>query len=150
MALESFIISWVASVNNGDTHSANWGTDTPARTGLIAPVLSQADLLAAIRARRVFATEDSNLALSLRGNGAWMGTVLTATAAITLTVDLVDPDPEPVTLQLYDGNLLLHSVSLTRSSGTWSTTVNGLPGHFYWVKAVQADGDRAYSRPIWI
>jgi hypothetical protein len=149
--IQSNTVGWRTSpTNNGDTHSATWGTDTPARTGLVAPALTQADLLAAMRARRVFATEDSNLALSLRANGAWMGSVLTATGAISLTVDLIDPDPEAVTLQLYDGNLLLQTVPLTNSSGAWSTTVDGLPGHFYWVKAVQADGDRAYRTPIWI
>jgi hypothetical protein len=104
-----------------------------------------------MRARRVFATEDSNLALALRLNGAWMGTILpSAAGAWPLTIDIVDPDPEPVTLLLYDRNLLLASVPLPSSTGQWQTTVEPRPGHYFWVKAVQADGDVAYSTPVWI
>ncbi len=139
----------VAPTNNSDTHSAGWGSDTPARTGIVAPALNQADLLDAMRARRVFATEDSNLALAMQVNNEWMGSVLTATGSLPLSVYLVDPDPEPITLYLYDNNLLLATAPLTDSTGQWSVTVQALPGHFFWVKAVQADGDTAYSAPVW-
>jgi DNA/RNA endonuclease YhcR with UshA esterase domain len=135
---------------NGDTHVAEWGTDTPARTGLVATSLTEAALVEAMRARRVFATEDPNLALAVRGNDVWMGSVLTTTGPIALTVNVVDPDPEPITLTVVENNLPVDTVSLTGSGGEWTTTVQGLPGHFYWVKATQADGDQAYSTPIWI
>jgi hypothetical protein len=106
--------------------------------------------LAAVRARRVFATEDSNLALALRLNGNWMGAVIPPAASLTLTVDLVDPDPEPVTLLVYDRNLLLATVPLSISTGQWQMAVEARPGHYFWVKAVQADGDRAYTTPVWV
>ncbi|HXV99342.1 MAG TPA: lamin tail domain-containing protein, partial [Anaerolineae bacterium] len=122
--VQSNTAGWkVGPVNNGDTHNARWGSHTTARTGLVAPALTESDLLAAMRARRVFATEDSNLALALRVNGAWMGSSLPATGPVSLTVDLVDPDPEPLTLFLYDGNLPLTTVSLATSTGQWATTV---------------------------
>jgi DNA/RNA endonuclease YhcR with UshA esterase domain len=41
-------------------------------------------------------------------------------------------------------------VPFPTSIGQWSTTIEALPGHFFWVKAVQADGDTAYSAPVWI
>jgi len=143
-------VSGVSPTNNSDHHQANWGADSPTRTGIVAPALTQADLLQAMRARRIFATEDNNLALALRLNGAWMGSVLTTTGSMSLVIDFVDPDPEPLTLYLYDGNLLVVAVPFAASTGQWSTTVNALPGHFFWVKAVQSDGDTAYSAPVWI
>jgi DNA/RNA endonuclease YhcR with UshA esterase domain/methionine-rich copper-binding protein CopC len=144
-------IGWrVAPAINSDTHDARWGSDLIPRTGIVAPSLTEADLLAAMRARRVFATEDSNLALTLRANGQWMGSVLTAAGILSLTIDVVDPDPEAITLQLYDSNLLLATAPLPTSTGQWNTIVNALPGHFFWVKAVQADGDVAYTAPIWL
>jgi hypothetical protein len=148
--VQSNTASWrVGPTNNSDSHTSHWGSDSPARTGLVAPALTEADLLAAMRARRSFATEDHNLALALRLNGEWMGSALTATGRLPLTVDWVDPDSEPVTLFLYDGNLPLANVSQA-NSGQWTTTVEARPGHFFWVKAVQADGDTAYTAPVWL
>ncbi|MFN8454715.1 MAG: CehA/McbA family metallohydrolase [Anaerolineae bacterium] len=148
--IQSNTAGWkTAPANNGDTHTARWGIGSTARTGLVAPALTEADLLAAMRARRVFATEDSNLAVALRVNGSWMGSTLTTTGAMPLTVDVIDPDVESFTLYLYDNNLPLTTVSLAGGTSQWSATVNALPGHFFWVKVVQADGNAAYTAPVW-
>ena len=79
-----------------------------------------------------------------------MGSLLPPTGPIQLTVDFIDPDPEPLTLFLYDGNLILAALPFPSSTGQWTTTVEARPGHFFWVKVVQADGNTAYSAPIWI
>ncbi len=148
--IQANMAGWrVAPANNSDTHSAAWGSDHPPRTGLVAPSLTKADLLAAMQARRVFATEDSNLALALRLNGFWMGSVLTTSGTLSLTVDVLDPDNEAATLYIYDNNLLLTQTPLSGLQTQWAIQIKTLPGHFYWVKLVQADGDRAYSAPIW-
>lgn len=149
--LQSNAAGWrVGPINNSDVHTAKWGTSTSARTGVVAPALTQAEVLAAMAARRVFATEDSNLALALRLDGTWMGSVLPQAGRFSLVVDVVDPDPEPLTLLIYDCNLLLASVPLPTSTGQWQTTVEAQPGHYFWVKAIQTDGDTAYSAPVWI
>ncbi len=149
--IQSNFAGWrVGPTNNGDTHTANWGRDTIGRTGVVAPALTEADLLEALRRRRVFSTEDSNLALALRSGDSWMGSILPAGGSIPLNVDFVDPDPEPLTLYMYDTNLLLATIPVVNSTGQWSTTVEARPGHFFWVKAVQADGNNAYTTPLWI
>ncbi|MDX1523825.1 MAG: lamin tail domain-containing protein, partial [Anaerolineae bacterium] len=124
--------------------------DTTARTGIVAPALTEAALLDAVRARRVFATEDSNLALTLRSPTAWMGSVLTPTESLTLTIDLSDPDDEPVTVYLFDGNVQWDFMAFDSTPIQWTVPVQARPGHFFWVKAIQADGDTAYSAPLWI
>lgn len=149
--VQSNLAGWrTAPTINGDTHTALWGRDLPGRTGIIAPELTEAALLDALRARRVFATEDSNLALALRAGEQWMGSTLAATGPLTLTVHVSDFDGEAVTLQLFDGNLPLETVSFSEPAAVWPVQVDALPGHFYWIKAVQPDGDRAYSAPLWI
>lgn len=149
--VQNNLAGWqVAPTNNSDTHAANWGTTSSARTGLVAPTLTQADLLVAMRARRVFATEDSNLALALRSGDTWFGSTIDPADSVPLTVYFSDPDTEPATLMLYDGNLLLESVSLTGLETDWSTTVRARPGHFLWAKLVQSDGDTAWSAPLWV
>jgi len=139
-----------APSNNSDSHLANWGSDSNTRTGIVAPAFTETDLVEAMRARRVFATEDNNFALTLRLNNTWMGSVLTSTGTMPLTIDFVDADSEPLTLFVYDGNLLLAQIPSENATGQWTTTVNALPGHFFWVKAVQADSDTAYTSPVWI
>lgn len=139
----------VAPTNNSDNHWLTWGSDTPHRTGIIAPSLTQADVLDAFRARRVFATEDKNLAIALQSNGAWMGSTITTKPLLNFTVTLIDPDAEPVTLSLYDNGTQVRTQSFTGSLITWNVSINGNPSHYYYVRAVQADGDIAYTAPLW-
>jgi hypothetical protein len=46
---------------NQDNHHLTWGTLTEVRTGVVAPALTKADLLAALKARHVYASTDRNL-----------------------------------------------------------------------------------------
>ncbi|MGA9349991.1 MAG: lamin tail domain-containing protein, partial [Anaerolineae bacterium] len=159
--LRSLYAGWhVGATNNGDTETPDWGADTPHRTGVVAPALTKGDILEALRARRTFATEDRNLALALRAGetlraepqgGAWMGSIIPKTPAITFSVDVVDPDGESVSLVLFDRGLVVASASFSEATmHTWTLTVPGVQGHFYFVKATQADGDTAYTSPLWV
>ncbi len=138
----------IAPTNDSDNHDLNWGSDTPHRVGILAPALTQANVLDAFRARRVFATEDANLALAVQANGAWMGSTIRAEQTINFTVTVTDPDGEPWWLDLYDNGKVVRSESYT-SSTTWADQVKGSSSHYYFVRVTQIDGDRAYSAPIW-
>jgi len=140
----------LAPVPYGGPPAGDWGAGTAYRTGLVAPALTEAGLLDAIRARRVFATQDSNLALSLRSGDTWMGSTMSTASTLSFSVNAVDLDvAEPITLTLFDRALPLASATFAASPVEWSVTVPGQPGHFYWVRAVQSDGDIARSAPIW-
>ncbi len=123
-----------------------------ARTGLIAPHLSPADLFAAIRARRVFVTEDENLVLALRGRSAgtqsvWMGGQIDA-GETEFDISLLDADGETATMTVYEGNIPLISLDVTVPSTT-TLTLETQPGQVYWVLAEQLDGDQAHTAPLW-
>ncbi|RME79789.1 MAG: hypothetical protein D6784_00190 [Chloroflexi bacterium] len=149
--VQSNLAGWrVAPTNNGDTHTASWGTDTPGRTGVVAAALTRSDILAALQARRVFSTEDDNLALALHTGEVWMGSELSAAGPLSLSVFFTDPDAEPLTLTLFDGALPLDSAAFSGPSGEWVVDVEARPGHFFWVRAVQGDGHRAWTAPLWI
>ncbi|MGQ9628132.1 MAG: lamin tail domain-containing protein, partial [Anaerolineae bacterium] len=122
------------------------------RTGVLAWALTETELLAALRAGRAFATQDENLALALRTRGAWMGATVPPASTLTLYVDFADPDGEPLTLVLFDQALVVASTSLPAgaASGTWPVIVEGRAGHFFFAKAFQADGQVAYTAPIWV
>src|SRR4029453_2556331 len=51
----------LAPTADQDNHLRNWGSATPARTAIIAPSLTKANLLDALRRRPVYATEYNNL-----------------------------------------------------------------------------------------
>ncbi|HEX7593398.1 MAG TPA: CehA/McbA family metallohydrolase, partial [Anaerolineae bacterium] len=138
----------VAPTNDSDNHDLTWGSDSAHRVGILAPALTQANLLDAFRARRTFATEDANLALALQANGAWMGSTIRAEQTINFTVTVTDPDGELWWLDLYDNGKVVRSQSYT-SSTTWTDQVKGSSSHYYFVRVTQIDGDRAYSAPIW-
>jgi len=150
--LDALAAGWhVAPANNGDTETPDWGADTPHRTGLLAPALTPADLLAALQARRVWATEDDNLALALRTGQTWMGGTVSVADRRNFTAVYADPDGEPVRLVLHDRTVPVAETNLASAvQQSWSVEIPVASGHYYWLKAQQADGDVAYSAPIWI
>ncbi len=139
----------VAPGIGSDHHGLVWGNDSAHRTGIIASSLTTANVLDALRARRVFATEDANLALALQSNGAWMGSTIPAQVVLWFVVTARDPNPEPVTLELYDNGTRVATQIFPSSNVTWTVPVSGSSSHFYYVRATQSDGDIAYTAPIW-
>lgn len=68
------------------------GTRKPCRTGLLATSLSKDTLVDAFKKRRIYSTRDTNLKVSYKVNGAWMGSkVGVPTQAV---FDLTVPDPD--------------------------------------------------------
>ena len=139
----------VAPTNNSDHHGLLWGADSAHRLGVIAPALTRNNVLDAISTRRVFATEDQNLAIALRANGAWMGSTIRNQLDINWTVTVSDVDAESIQLAFFDNGTIARTQSFTTSNVTWNFTYNGTPQHYYFVRAIQADGNTAYTAPIW-
>jgi DNA/RNA endonuclease YhcR with UshA esterase domain len=151
---QSLAAGWhVGATDNSDAHNANWGSGTPHRTGIVAPNLTPADVLDAMRAQRTFATEDSNLALAMRANGTWMGSVISNAMSIQLDVLALDPDAEPIIFTLYDNGVpVLTSPPYSgAASYSWQPIIQpiGPGGHHYFVKALQGDGDQVWTSPVW-
>jgi len=160
----SYVFSWdewvrsldygwrVGATNNSDNHNYDWGNITPHRTGVVMADLSKADLLDALRARRTFATEDSNYELFFQANGYWMGAEIPNTGQIAFHLWGSDPDGEPTTLvQIYTANgQVVAEIRPDAAGFDWTFDRVVSPGvHYYFVLAVQADGDRIVSSPIW-
>jgi len=160
----SYVFSWdewirsldygwqVGAANNSDNHNYDWGCISPHRTGVVMADLTKDDLLGALRARRTFATEDSNYDLFFQANGYWMGAEIPNTGQIAFHLWGSDPDGELTTLvQLYTANGQLVAETQPNSAGfDWTFNQAITPGvHYFFALAVQADGDRIVSSPIW-
>jgi len=150
---EALAAGWhVGPTNNSHTLSPAWGADTRHRTGVLTTELKANALLRALRRRRTFATEDANLVLALRCNGRWMGSQVAAVGDLKFVLTFHDPDGEVVDLFLYKDkgtSPVAQKRFAGQVEGTWRVRLPAEPGHVYWAKAVQLDGDTAYTSPIW-
>jgi hypothetical protein len=135
-----------------DTHTDDWGDpNSYSRTGFLLPALSTDAVRDAMLARRFYATTDANLDLSFTADGEPMGARLNRPVgqAVTLTVDAADPDGEPVSkVELFTNGGALAG-STTGAPATF-TASSGWGEAWYLVRVTQADGEKAYSSPIWI
>ncbi|MCX5970984.1 MAG: CehA/McbA family metallohydrolase [Coprothermobacterota bacterium] len=145
----------VAAVAAQDNHHPDWGDASGQIAGIWAPSLTPSALLEAIRARRTFSSDDRNLTLSLQLNGAWMGSTLHGWPGQPLhwRLEVVDPDPDEAIVQADLVSLGGSVLATTSSSGNlvWKVQTSN-PGGNFWIfaRVRQADGDLAYSSPIWL
>jgi hypothetical protein len=70
-----------------DNHEKNWGSATPARTAIVAPTLTKASVLDALRRRHVYATEDKNLKVVIKVNGRLCGDVISPIPVRELSIE---------------------------------------------------------------
>ena len=153
-----------------DNHHRNWGTSTDARVAVIAPALTKPAILQAMRERHTYATEDRNLRVVFRANGALGGDIVAAPAAgaeLRLTVHLQDPD-EPNALYRVDvfkdapGGQAASSPVETieiRGNTTNPVPIDGVQllaaGEFVLLRITQfssdehGEDDRVWTAPVW-
>jgi len=144
----------VGTLGNSDTHQANWGSWR--FMGLVASSLTEDAVLEALRARRTFFVYDRNFAVVMQANGHWMGSVISNTTTIDFTITAYDPDPtDPIlALVLYDNGIPMTATTPLSNPVlyTWTPSIAGSPGHFYYVKVYHDVDSRslpAYTSPIW-
>lgn len=84
----------VAPTADQDNHEKNWGSATPARTAIVAPSLTKANVLDALRRRHVYATEDKNLKVVIKVNGRLCGDVISPvpTGELSIEYQITDAD----------------------------------------------------------
>jgi hypothetical protein len=144
----------VAFSTDQDNHCANWGASYTNRTGVLIPngtALSQAAFVAALRARRVYASTDRTSQLILTANGHVMGETFTNTGSLTLTMNYAPGAGRSATkVQIFQG-VPRSNGSVTQLSTTATTTTTPAAGaHFYYAKITQNNGTILWSAPIWV
>lgn len=141
----------VAPTNNQNNHDGQWGDASEARTVVLAKSLTEEALYAAMKDRRVYATQDSDLAIFYELNGAVMGSILPKSEKAEITVFLSDPTDESI-----------GSVEVVADGGEaivrqWVETPTkmlelSVPGgySYYYLRVTQPDGDVAVTAPVWM
>lgn len=156
----------LAPTANQDNHFINWGTITRARTAVLANRLTKVDLLRALKARHVYATEDDNLQVRFTVNGQQMGSVIRTPQPqdLTIEVEIADPD-EPAAqykVELYrdevGGEMIEGAAEESELEGDGTVSFTGQrfeSGNvFYFVKVFQEGSngreELAWTAPVWI
>ncbi len=144
----------VAPASNQDNHCANWGTAYTNRTAVLLPngtTLNTANYLAALKARRVFATMDKNSQLVLTANGKIMGERFQNSGTLSLKANFANSAGRSVsTVSIFEGVPGRNGTVTTLATTATATTTPSLGKHFYYSKVTQDDGKILWSAPIWV
>ena len=141
----------VAPTNNQNNHKGQWGDASGARTVVLAKSLTEEALYAAMKDRRVYATQDSDLAIFYELNGTVMGSIIPKSEEAEITVFLSDPTDEAIGYVevVTDGGAVLVSEHVETPSQVLELSASG--GHsYYYLRITQPDGDVAVTAPVWM
>ena len=145
----------LAPTNNQDNHKGKWGNANDARDVILTDDFSEQGICEAIRALRMYATEDKNLELTYTVNGLMMGSSITEIPD-KLNVEVTVNDP--------DASDSIAKVEVVANSGkvayTWDNAAQLRSGKlsatldpsysYYFIRVTQKDGDLAVTSPVWV
>ena len=154
----------IAPTADQDNHRRNWGTATPARTGVLATRLTRAAILNAIDKLRVYASTDSSLEVWFGVNGAVMGDGVTSDSRDLNVVWKINDANEPnatYRVSVVEGRPTVSDEKTTKKladqsgngvgGATFHTTFQSL---FLYLKIVQESSsnqnDTVITSPVWI
>ena len=145
----------LAPTNNQDNHKGKWGNANDARDVILTDDFSEQGIYEAIRALRMYATEDKNLELTYTVNGLMMGSSITEIPdKLNVEVTVNDPDASDsiakVEVVANSGKVAYTWDNAAQlSSGKLSATLD--PSYsYYFIRVTQKDDDLAVTSPVWV
>jgi hypothetical protein len=137
-----------------DNHNLTFGRHTRARLVVLAPALTENDLLDAMKKMRFYASEDSAARISYTINDHTVGSIFSGNGAPKIAVSGATTSPV-ATINIMSGvpgsgitAALIASVSGSTLSYS-DTTLTHLATGYYYADIVEADGSRIITSPIW-
>ena len=147
----------IAPSNNQDNHSGRWGNANTGRDVILAKDLSLESLFEAIRAYRVYATEDQNLEIFYTANGALLGSILPLQdlgGALNIELRLFDPDVDDGFRKaevIVDGGKVAYTWNDPAELKGGFLSCRLEPNYsYYYIRVTQQDGDLAVTAPVWV
>ena len=144
----------VAPTNNQDNHKGRWGNANDARDVILTDDFTEDGIYAALRARRMYATEDKNLELDYTVNGNMMGSIIDVPEKLNFDISFNDPDR---TDSIAKVELVVNSGKVAYTWNSAAELANGSvsveldPEYtYYFVRVTEGDGDLAVTAPVWV
>ncbi len=137
-----------------DNHNLTFGKHTRARLVVMAPALTENDLLDAIKKMRFYASQDSAAKIVFNINKQPVGSIFKTAGAPQISVSSITTSPVTSIRILYGTpGSGINPVELTNSATASLTyTDNALANlatGYYYADIVEADGSRIITSPIW-
>ena len=138
-----------------DNHNTTFLRTTQARLVVLAPALTKADIMDALRQRHFYASDDWNAEVTFTLNSQPMGSIYADQAAASMSVS--NADNEPVSsvqvLRGVPGSGARPVVVATAAAGTTALSYVDPQGvnttAYYYAVVAQADEDSIVTSPIW-
>ena len=145
----------VAPTNNQDNHKGKWGNANDARDVILTDNFTEEGVYDAIRAMRVYSTEDKNLELYYTVNGLQLGSSITEIPdKLDISVQVSDPDSSDSISKvevIVNSGKSIHTWSdpAELANGDLSVTLD--PDYsYYYIRVTEGDGDLAVTAPVWV
>lgn len=141
----------IAPVNNQDNHKATWLQEMPTRTAILAHTLDRANIIDAVKNKRVYATEDENLKMYYRVNESIMGSILNSPSTLNFNINIENPEVDVPVKEIRivaDGGRIVDTKICTSNVENWNFTI---PAQYsYYFLYVILENDRvAVTAPVW-
>jgi len=144
----------VAPATNQDNHCANWGASYTNRTAVLLPngaALTRDNFVAALRARRVFATMDKNSQLIFSANGQIMGSRFNNSGALNLNVGFSNSQGRTVSnIEVWAGVPGRNGTMTVLTNSATHSFTPAVGQHVFYAKLTQDDGKIIWSAPLWV
>ncbi len=151
----------IAPAANQDNHRLSANSH---RTVVVAPVLTREALFEAIKARRVYATDDPNMRVTFRLGEEWMGSVVSVSSQTVSFLVEVDDDEDIASLELItDKGRVAARLDLETGGGgrvAWNPEVPVSGDCHFYLRVTERDGNgdddsgkefqAAVTAPIWL
>ena len=145
----------LAPTNNQDNHKGRWGNANDARDVILTDDFSEEGIYDALRAMRMYATEDKNLEIGYTVNGMLLGSSLTEVPEkLNIHVTVNDPDASDTITKV---EVIVNS---GKTAYTWDDPAVLATGElsvtldpdysYYYIRVTQGDGDLAVTAPVWV
>lgn len=137
-----------------DNHEMTYGTANANRLVVLAKDRSRESILSAIKAMRIYASNDYNTRVSFSINGYISGSSILSSEDLSGLVTHTDADGESLSaVQVYGGKVRGADATLiaTGTANTPFTTAQAVgETWYYYAVLTQADGNKIVTSPIWV
>ena len=147
---------YVAPTSNQDNHEQSANCH---RSVFVGPALTRDALIEAMRARRLYASDDPNMRITFRVGDAWMGSRLPVPAGpVVFTIRVEDDEPLTHVELVSNGGVVVVDTTPAPDATevSWEPEVTVAAGQWYYVKVTEADvldgepiHQTAVSAPLW-
>jgi hypothetical protein len=149
----------VSPTADQDNHNPNWGAASESRTAVHASAKTKSEILAALAARRCYASQDHNARVDFSANGHAMGEAFTSASGVRIAAEVTDPDVgERVTqIELFRGLTgTAYATRIAFNTGSpvlqWRELDSYPPGteaHYY-LRIRMADNQSLWTGPVYV